>query len=279
MNLEELINKCDPNGVVPLFMQDDGYFYGPDGIKGRWKNYEKDQSKILLVSDADDGIVITCSRKNLVDEEAVGSIVYKENRMSGDRYNLDEAYTEGFLGWSDNATQQKTLAEYFVPKIVERFNPKCVLDVGCGSGQWLDEYRKYNIKTKGVEGSSNAWPTMSDETKEVVLEWDLRDKIEEEDYNVDFVQSFEVAEHIEEEYADIFLYNLIKNDPDTVLLTAAPPDQHGFQHVNCQEKKYWITKMKDKDYLFNQDLLNEIKDWGTPNDCPLWWYSNLMVFV
>jgi len=33
MNLEELINKCDPNGVVPLFMQDDGYFYGPDGIK------------------------------------------------------------------------------------------------------------------------------------------------------------------------------------------------------------------------------------------------------
>ena len=117
---------------------------------------------------------------------------------------------------------------------------------------------KYNIKTKGVEGSSNAWPTMSDETKEVVLEWDLRDKIEEEDYNVDFVQSFEVAEHIEEEYADIFLYNLIKNDPDTVLLTAAPPDQHGFQHVNCQEKKYWITKMKDKDYLFNQDLLNEI---------------------
>ena len=189
--------------------------------------------------------------------------------MSEGRYELDKAYTESFFGWGDNAAQQKVLAEYFVPKIIERFNPKYVLDVGCGTGQWLDEYRKYNIKTKGIEGSSNAWSTMSDETKEVVLKWDLRDKIEEEDYNIDFVQSFEVAEHIEEEFANVFIHNL----------TAAPPDQHGFQHVNCKEREYWMKKMKDKDYLFNQDLLNEIKDWGTPNDCPLWWHSNLMVFI
>jgi len=64
--------------------------------------------------------------------------------MDEDRYNLDETYTEGFFGWGDNATQQNVLAEYFVPKIVEKLNPKYVLDVGCGTGQWLDEYRKYN---------------------------------------------------------------------------------------------------------------------------------------
>ena len=118
--------------------------------------------------------------------------------MSEDRYDLDEAYMESFFGWGDNAAQQKVLAEYFVPKIIENFNPKYVFDVGCGTGQWLDEYRKYNVLTKGVEGSRNAFIEMSDGTKEVVLEWDLRDKIGEEDYNIDFVQSFEVAEHIEE---------------------------------------------------------------------------------
>jgi len=199
--------------------------------------------------------------------------------MSEDRYDLDKTYTESFLGWGDNAAQQKVLAEYFVPKIIDKFNPKYVFDIGCGTGQWLDEYRKYNVLTKGVEGSRNAFIEMSDETKEVVLEWDLRDKIEEEDYNIDFVQSFEVAEHIEEEYADVFIHNLIKDDPDIILLTAAPPDQHGFHHVNCKERYYWMKKMKDKDYLFNQDLLNEIKDWGAPKDCPFWWPSNLMVFV
>ena len=30
---------------------------------------------------------------------------------------------------------------------------------------------------------------MSEKTKDNVLQWDLRDKIEEEDYNIDFVQS------------------------------------------------------------------------------------------
>ena len=201
--------------------------------------------------------------------------------MSEDRYNLDEAYTEGYFGWDNNAPQQKILAEYFIPKIVKYFKPKYVLDVGCGSGLWLDEYRKHNIMTKGIEGCSNAWNIMSDKTKEVVIKWDLRDvmPISDEDYNVDLVQSFEVVEHIEEEYADIFIHNLIKGAPGIVLLTAAPPGQAGHQHVNCQEKEYWMKKMKDKDYIFNQDLLNEIKDWGTPDDCPFWWHSNLMVFI
>ena len=120
---------------------------------------------------------------------------------------------------------------------------------------------------------------MSEETKEVVVEWDLRDIMCEEDWSIDFAQSFEVAEHIEEEYADIFLHNLIKDDPDTVLLTAASVGQHGLQHVNCQEREYWMTKMKNNGYLFNQDLLNEIRGCGEPDECPLWWYSNLMVFV
>jgi len=195
------------------------------------------------------------------------------------RYDLDEAYTKDFLGWDNNATQQKILAEYFVPKIIKEFQPKYVFDVGCGSGQWLDEYRNYNVKTIGVEGSSNAWVTMSEETKEVVTQCDLRDTIHEEDWSIDFAQSFEVAEHIEEEYADVFLHNLVKDDPDIILLTAAPPAQHGMKHVNCQERYYWMKKMKDLGYLFNQDLLNEIKSWGTPNNCPLWWHSNLMVFV
>ena len=199
--------------------------------------------------------------------------------MGEERYDLEKTYTESFFGWDDNAGEQKILAQYFVPKIVKLFNPKYVLDVGCGSGQWLDEYRKYNVKTTGIEGSSNARHAMSEETKEVVVEWDLRDRIKEKYCDVDFVQSFEVAEHIEEEYADVFVYNLIKDDPDIVLLTAASPEQHGFQHVNCQEREYWMKKMKDKNYLFNQDLLNEIKSWDRPEDSPFWWPQNLMVFI
>ena len=136
MNLEELINKYGPDGTIPLFVQGNGHFSGPDGIKGKWKDYEKDQSKILLV--ADDGTIATCPRMNLVDEQTVESIEYQENRMSGDRYDLDEAYTESFFGWGDNASQQKVLAQYFVPRIVDLrllLNEKSIsFGVHCSNG-------------------------------------------------------------------------------------------------------------------------------------------------
>ena len=120
---------------------------------------------------------------------------------------------------------------------------------------------------------------MSEGTKEVVLKRDLRNRIEEKDYDVDFVQSFEVAEHIEEEFADVFIYNLIKDNPDIILFTAATPDQPGHFHVNCQKREFWMNKMKDEGYLYSKDLLNEIKDWPAPRDSPGWWNRNLMVFA
>ena len=280
MKLKKLVDKYLPDRTIPLLMditEGEGRFNGPNGIKGKWSNYEEDSSKVILLSDDEE--VVICPRKNLIDGKSYESIEYQENRVRGDRYDLDEAYSEGFFGWNNNAPQQVVLAQYFVPRIIEKFKPKYVLDIGCGTGQWLDEYRNYDVLTKGIEGSVNAFIEMSEETKKIVLKWDLRDEIKERDYSVDFVQSFEVAEHIEEEYADTFINHLIKDDPDVILFTAASPGQPGHQHVNCKEKKYWEDKMENNGYLADQDILNEIKGWGVPKDCPNWWSRNLMVFI
>ena len=194
------------------------------------------------------------------------------------RYDVDAAYNESFFGWDNNAIQQQQLAQYIVPKIVERFRPKYVLDIGCGSGQWLDEYRKYKVRTRGIESASAAWVSMSEKTQKNVVKWDLRNKLKKT-YKPDLVQSLEVAEHIEEDYADVFIYNLVKHNADIIFLTAATPEQHGMQHVNCQEKEYWMAKMKNNGYLFDQDILNEVLGWGTLEDSPIWWSTNLMVFI
>ena len=195
-----------------------------------------------------------------------------------ERYDVDAAYNESFFGWDNNAIQQQQLAQYLVPKIVERFHPKYVLDIGCGTGQWLDEYRKYKVRTRGIESASAAWVSMSKKTQKNVVKWDLRNKLKKT-YKPDLVQSLEVAEHIEENYADVFIYNLVKHNADIIFLTAATPEQHGIQHVNCQEKEYWMAKMKNNGYLFDQDILNEVLDWGTLEKSPIWWSSNLMVFI
>ena len=195
-----------------------------------------------------------------------------------ERYDVDGAYNESFFGWDNNALQQQQLAQYLVPKIVERFRPKYVLDIGCGSGQWLDEYRKYKVRTRGIESASAAWVSMSEKTQKNVVKWDLRNKLKKT-YKPDLVQSLEVAEHIEEDYADVFIYNLVKHNADIIFLTAATPDQKGNQHVNCQEREYWMVKMKNNGYLFDQDILNEVLGWGTLEKSPVWWSTNLMVFI
>ena len=195
-----------------------------------------------------------------------------------ERYDVDATYNESFFGWDNNAIQQQQLAQYIVPKIVERFRPKYVLDIGCGSGQWLDEYRKYKVRTRGIESASAAWVSMSEKTQKNVVKWDLRNKLKKT-YKPDLVQSLEVAEHIEEDYADVFIYNLVKHNADIIFLTAAPPGKGGNQHVNCQEREYWMAKMKNNGYLFDQDILNEVLGWGTLEKSPGWWSSNLMVFI
>ena len=92
--------------------------------------------------------------------------------MSEGRYSLDKTYTESFFGWGDNATQQKILAEYFVPKIVKEFKPNYVLDVGCGTGQWLDEYTR--IMRAFANGTID-YKTMS---KNCVSRWERQAKPE-----------------------------------------------------------------------------------------------------
>ena len=86
-------------------------------------------------------------------------------------------------------------------------------------------------KTKDAISKANLGKVMSEETKEVAIQWDLRDPREQDnqDYNIDFVQSFEVAEHIEEDYANVFIYNITKDTPDVILLTAGKPDQQSFK--------------------------------------------------
>ena len=75
--------------------------------------------------------------------------------MSEDRYDLEKTYTESFFGWGDNAAQQKTLAEYFAPKIVKYFHPNYVLDVGCGNGNNSRQLASLGFEVLGIDISNS----------------------------------------------------------------------------------------------------------------------------
>lgn len=162
-----------------------------------------------------------------------------------------------------------------VPIIVDALNPKSVVDVGCGIGTFLHEFRNSGIQD--VLGIDGPWVNRSKLEKyidpELFLEVDL-----EKGFNLnksfDLALCLEVAEHLSESSADT-LVNTLVSLSDIILFSAAIPGQGGQNHLNEQWPEYWINKFKKKDYTFH-DVLRPIF-W---NHSELyWWYRQNMFLV
>lgn len=140
----------------------------------------------------------------------------------------------------------------------EKLRPFSVLDFGCGSGFML-EYFIHFVPSQGLDGSVAV--------KKLSRVTNLQDFIEIVDFRkpfclnkiFDLVLCIEVAEHIEPEFTDVFIDNLCKHG-NMILMTTAKVGQGGTNHVNCQPKKFWIDKITQKGFEFDEDFTNKIEN-------------------
>lgn len=116
-------------------------------------------------------------------------------------------------------------ASAVVPVILDFVQPKTVIDIGCGNGDWLNVFKKHGVsKVLGVDGM---WVEKSllriDET-----EFELHDLVTplQIHEHFDLVISLEVAEHIPASCAETFIDSITKLGP-VVLFSAAIPFQGG----------------------------------------------------
>lgn len=119
-----------------------------------------------------------------------------------------------------------------------------VVDLGCGSGNWLSIFEKHGCEILGIDGN-NAQKYLKI-SRDKFYEFNLKEKL---NLNRKFTlaTSFEVAEHIEPECADIFIDSLT-NLSDIIFFSAAIPFQRGAHHVNEQWPTYWIEKFEKRGY-------------------------------
>lgn len=157
-------------------------------------------------------------------------------------YDLDKTYTKSFF-------KMRPRLSWRIPivcnAIITVLHPSSVIDVGCGCAGYVKGFLDRGLLAVGIEGSENCLPFLMVEKYQIYI-LDIRkpfDISEEHGYKSDLAMCFEVAEHIEAEYVNIFIQNL-KKLSNEILITAAPPGQGGLKHVNCQPKEYWVEKMK-----------------------------------
>ena len=161
---------------------------------------------------------------------------------------------------------------------------------GQGGGHKINLVKKYLSDKKDsdvflfLDGydtflSDNIDEIISRTADSFIVRHDLRDRLEQPVIcPVDLLQSYEVAEHIEKEYSEIFVENIVMHYPKHIVMTAAPIGQDGTFHVNCAPKESWIEKFGKHHYNIDNEIEDEIKSWGNPPDCAGWFLPNLMVY-
>ncbi len=160
-----------------------------------------------------------------------------------------------------------------VPYLIQLFNPGSVIDVGCGIGTFLHVFYENNIKD--ITGLDGSWVDKSKLFigEKYFTETDLEHAIS---FNrkYDLVLCLEVAEHLSEKASDTLVANLISMG-DIIIFSAATFKQGGQNHINEQHISYWVTKFKNKGFIF-YDVLRD-KFWNENNI--EWWYRQNMFVV
>lgn len=118
-----------------------------------------------------------------------------------------------------------TSAGEIVPIIMDLINPKSVVDVGCGTGEFLSVFKAHNVnKIVGIDGS---WIDTKDLCipEESFLNKDLEQPVQLNE-KFDMAMSVEVAEHLNHESSRTFVKTLTGLAP-VVMFSAAVPYQGG----------------------------------------------------
>ena len=165
-------------------------------------------------------------------------------------------------------------AKIIAPIITRMINPNSVVDLGCGTGEFLSIFRYKGINDiLGIDG-----PWINKEKLMIPAKnfftYDLNKKLRI-NRRFDLAISLEVAEHIPKFKAEIFIDNLVALS-NVILFSAAIPYQGGLYHRNEQWPNYWAKIFRKKNYV-PVDCIR-MKIWNN-KQVNYWYCQNTILYV
>ena len=176
----------------------------------------------------------------------------------------------------NDAVHNLKSSQDFVAYLNSIFKPKSVIDIGCGLGNFLYNFKELNVETVlGVDGSWVDRKKVAHYLNEVeFLEHNLEKPLKL-NKRFDLVLSLEVAEHLSESSAKTHVKNLVSMG-DVIIFSAAIPFQGGQNHINEQWQSYWTTRFNDEGY----EIIDVIRPnlWNNDN-IPFWYRQYTLVYI
>ena len=188
---------------------------------------------------------------------------------------MTDGHLGGYVVGGDAATFYPGLFDW----LVETWEVKSVIDVGCGEGHALRYFRDKGCRVRGVDGI--------EQDDDDIVTWDytkgpLRPQEAVTDNGppgpdgtpawsmerwqrteFDLAWSCEFVEHVEERYVPNFLATFAC--ARYVLMTHGEPGQPGWHHVNNQPADYWRGAMAAVGYEFDELLTAQSRGFASMN--------------
>jgi len=184
-----------------------------------------------------------------------------------------DLYGAAFDRWLADGSVRS--ARIVVPLVFELLQPERVVDVGCGVGGWLAEFKRLGAsRVIGIDGSDIA-PSLLLVGSDEFVRHDLSQPLPNEGERFDLAIALEVAEHLPASAGDQLVKSLTRLAP-AVLFSAAVPHQGGVGHVNEQWPEYWAERFKGQGFRAVDCLRDQI--WANP-DVEFWYAQNLLLYV
>jgi hypothetical protein len=185
--------------------------------------------------------------------------------------NLGEIYGPAFFReWGPSNADYLRSAGLVAEAINTIFQPSSLADLGCGCGVYSSLFREKGVKVLSIDGVT---PPLEHSFPVEIIIRDLTAPFKNTWGSFDLALCLEVAEHIPEEFAGIFLKNLTAFS-DRLVLSAAPPGQDGVHHVNEQPRRYWAKKLAALGFAYNRRASGSVLKALERERPPFMWMAN-----
>jgi hypothetical protein len=157
---------------------------------------------------------------------------------------------------------------------MQRVSPRSVVDFGCGLGAWLATFVVHGVDDYvGVDGPWVPRDALLFPQERLVVA--RLDKPLDLGRKFDLAVALEVAEHLPEHRADVFVRNIVEHAP-CVLFSAAIPHQGGTDHVNEQWPDYWVEHFAAHGYAIVDGIRSLV--WSNASVLPFY-RQNVVMFA